>query len=135
MTDLIGAWSLLSSINYRDEVPTPSYGSPAAGQLQYTADGRMSAFLMDPAWAARNDGATIDSFNDFFAYAGRWRVEGDQVIHDIEFASAPARVGAQFVRTLAWVDGDTIRLDTAPEVSGSGKTYITRLLWRRYAGR
>lgn len=138
---LIGAWRLVSSINYRDGVGTPSYGTPPAGQLQYTADGRMSAFLMNPAWVARakagqggagQGGAPCDSFNDFFAYAGSWRLEGDVVTHDIDLASAPARVGARFVRRVRMVDDDTIELEAAPEVSKSGVTYLTRLVWRRF---
>jgi hypothetical protein len=131
--DLTGAWSLVSSINYRDGVGTPSYGIPPAGQLQYTADGRMSAFLMDPAWVARKGAGEIDSFTDFFSYAGRWRIEADQVIHDIELSSVATKVGTRFVRTVRQVDADTIELETAPEVSKSGATYITRLTWRRFA--
>ena len=134
--DLIGAWWLVSSINYRDGVGSPSYGSPPAGQLQYTAEGRMSGFLMNPAWVAREvagEGAgPLDTFNDFFAYAGRWRRDGDVMTHDIELASSPARVGARFVRHVRVVDADTIELETAPEVSKSGVTYLTRLVWRRY---
>ena len=133
---LIGAWRLVSSINYRDGVGTPSYGTPPAGQLQYTEDGRMSAFLMDPAWVARGgagrDGGPADSFTDFFSYAGSWRLEGDIVTHDIDLASAPARVGTRFVRRVRMVDEDTIELETAPEISKSGVTYLARLVWRRY---
>ena len=131
--DLTGAWRLLASTSFRDGVGTPSYGVPPAGQLQYTADGRMSAFLMDPAWAAGGSADTIDSFNDFFAYAGRWRREGDVVTHDIEFASVPGKVGTRFVRRLEVVDDRTIVLHTEPEVSRSGVTYTAQLHWQRVA--
>lgn len=134
--ELIGAWRLVSSINYRDGVGTPSYGVPPAGQLQYTADGRVSAFLMNPDWVARaragQPDIPCDSFNDFFSYAGRWQLDGDEVHHEIELASAPARVGTRFVRRVRMVDAETIELETAPEVSKSGATYITRLVWQRY---
>ena len=50
MIDLVGAWSLYSSINYRDGVGTPSFGDPPSGQLQYSREGRMSGFLMNPCW-------------------------------------------------------------------------------------
>lgn len=130
--DLIGAWSLQSSINYRDGVGTATFGEPPAGQIQYTADGRMGAFLMDPAWAAKGD-VEASSFTEFFAYAGRWELIGDQVRHFIEFSSIPTKVGTDFVRTVNVIDADTIELTTAPETSKSGAVYVTKLIWRRHA--
>lgn len=130
--DLIGAWALQSSINYRDGVGTPIFGEPPSGQIQYTSDGRMGAFLMDPAWAVR--GATeANSFTDFFAYGGRWALAGDQIRHFIEYASVPSEVGTDFVRTVNVIDADTIELTTAPETSKSGAVYVTKLIWRRRA--
>lgn len=131
MTDLIGAWSLVSSINFKNDVGKPTFGEPPSGQIQYTRDGRMSAFLMDPAWVAEGD-AKADSFTEFFAYAGRWELEGDQVRHDIEFSSVPTKVGTRFVRTLTVIDKKTIELKTAPETSKSGAVYVTKLVWKRF---
>lgn len=128
--DLIGAWALQSSINYRDGAPTPTFGEPPAGQIQYTADGRMGAFLMDPAWAERG-AVEASSFTDFFSYGGRWELAGDQVRHFIEYASVPTKVGTDFVRTVKVIDADTIELTTAPETSKSGAVYVTELIWRR----
>lgn len=132
MTDLLGAWSLVSCINYRDEEPTPTFGTPPSGQIQYTAEGRMSAFLMDPDWAASGRGDAVpDSFTEFFAYAGTWQREGDLIRHRILFASVPARVGTTFERQVNVLGPDRIELVTIPEVSKSGRTYITRLVWQR----
>jgi hypothetical protein len=130
--DLIGAWSLQSSTNFRDGVGSPTFGEPPAGQIQYTADGRMGAFLMDPAWAA-NGLVEASSFTEFFSYAGRWELTGDQVRHFIEFSSIPTKVGTDFVRTVSVIDADTIELTTKPETSKSGAVYITKLVWRRHA--
>ncbi|MGE0830568.1 MAG: lipocalin-like domain-containing protein [Hyphomonadaceae bacterium] len=137
MPNLIGAWALVSSVNYRNDVPTPTFGNPPRGQLQYTPDGRMGAFLMDPAWAAKGESAA-HGLTDFFAYAGTWRLDGkdgegrDKVRHVIEFASIPARVGTQFVRTIVPHDENRIELVTDPEISKSGAVYVTRLVWRRH---
>jgi hypothetical protein len=130
MTELLGAWSLVSCIHYRDDEATPAYGDPPSGQIQYTADGRMSAFLMDPAWAARGKPAA-DSRTEFFAYAGTWRLEGDEVTHEVLFCSHPGSIGARFVRRLTVLDDDRIELLTAPEVSTSGRTHVSRLVWQR----
>ena len=130
--DLIGAWRLIESISFRDGVGTPSFGVPPAGQLQYTADGRMSAFLMNPMWAATRRMDVADSFNEFFAYAGRWQLERDAITHDIEFASVPGKVGTSFTRRLEVTGPDTIVLHTEPEVSRSGLTYTAELRWQRW---
>jgi hypothetical protein len=132
MIDLLGTWTLLSCVSQRGDKERRTFGDPPAGQLQYAADGRMSAFLMDPAWAAAGDPAA-DSFTQFFSYAGTWRREGERLTHDILFASRPTRVGTSFVRLIVPVDDDTIELVTEPEVSKSGQTYVTRLLWKRVA--
>lgn len=131
--DILGAWSLVSSINYCDDAGTPSFGAPPLGQLQYTADGRMGAFLMNPAWvqAGRTE---ADSFDEFFAYAGRWQLEGDRMTHFIDFASVPTKVGTRFVRTVVPVSADRMELVTAAETSRSGRVYVTRLTWERVSG-
>ncbi|MFC6196863.1 lipocalin-like domain-containing protein [Ponticaulis profundi] len=132
MAGLIGAWTLVSSVNYRNDEGKPTFGTPPGGQLQYTADGRMGAFLQDPDWAARGENDKVpDSFTEFFAYAGRWELNGDQVRHVIEFASVPTRVGTEFTRTLNVIDDDTMELTTAPETSKSGAVYVTKLVWKR----
>ncbi len=128
--DLHGAWRLLSSVTSRNGVDRPSFGNPPEGQIQYTGDGRMSAFLMDPAWAVRGDVAA-DSSTDFFAYGGTWTLDGAQVCHTIAFASVPRVVGTVFERTVDVIDADTIALLTAPETTRSGTVYVTRLVWRR----
>lgn len=132
MNDLLGTWTLLSCVSQRGAAERRTFGDPPAGQLTYTADGRMAAFLMDPAWAAAGD-PKADSFTDFFSYAGTWRRDGERVTHDILFASQPTRVGTSFVRQIVPVDADTMALVTEPEVSKSGQTYITRLVWKRVA--
>ncbi len=135
MTNLLGAWTLVSSINYRGDEPKPTFGEPPAGQIQYTADGRMSAFLMDPDWASRGDNNTIaNSFTEFFSYGGTWERDGDQVCHTILYSSVPTKVGTQFERTIEVIDEDTIRLVTAPETSKSGTVYVTKLTWKRVKG-
>lgn len=130
MTDLLGTWTLISCVSERGDSKVATFGTPPAGQLQYTQDGRMSAFLMDPAWAAAGD-AMANSFSEFFSYAGEWRRDGDLVTHDILFASQPARVGTRFVRRIVPIDADTIELVTEPEVSKSGRSYVTKLVWKR----
>ncbi|MEM8497089.1 MAG: lipocalin-like domain-containing protein [Pseudomonadota bacterium] len=130
MIDLLGTWSLESCISYRNGHGKPSFGNPPIGQIQYAADGKMSAFLMDPAWTEKGD-AIANGLSDFFSYAGRWALTGDQVRHDIEICSIPNRVGTTFVRTLTPKGDNRMELSTAPETSRSGAVYVTVLSWKK----
>ncbi|MGW8157190.1 MAG: lipocalin-like domain-containing protein [Desulfoprunum sp.] len=128
---LIGAWSLISSIQTRNNVISLTFGDPPSGQIQYTSDGRMSAFLMDPDWARTGKNAVEES-DRFFAYAGRWELKGSKISHFIEFCSAPSKIGTTFVRHLNFLSENEIELTTAPETTKSGNVYETKLIWRRY---
>ena len=90
----------------------------------------MSGFLMNPDWL-RQPAAEADPFDGFFAYAGRWELEGDQVTHWVDFCSVATKVGTQFVRTVNVMSDTRIELITAPETSKSGRVYVTRLIWDR----
>ncbi len=131
--NLIGAWSLVSATQSRNGVESRSFGDPPAGQIQYTGDGRMSAFLMDPVWKEKGENATRQA-DLFFAYAGRWEVKGDDIHHFVEFCSAPSKIGLTFVRTSRLIGDDEMELTTAPETSPSGNVYETRLVWKKMAG-
>ena len=128
---LIGAWSLISSIQSRNNVISRTFGDPPSGQIQYTDDGRMSAFLMDPDWARTGKNAVEES-DRFFAYAGRWEVNENKVSHFIEFCSVPAKIGTTFVRYLKFLSENEIELTTERETTKSGNVYETKLIWRRH---
>ena len=128
---LIGAWSLISSIQSRNNVISRTFGDPPTGQIQYTDDGRMSAFLMDPAWARTGKNAVEES-DRFFAYGGRWEVNENKVSHFIEFCSVPTKIGTIFVRDLKFLSKNEIELTTEPETTKSGNVYETKLIWRRH---
>ncbi len=132
--NLVGAWSLVSSVQSRNGVESRSFGDPPSGQIQYTGDGRMSAFLMDPAWKEKGENATRQA-DLFFAYAGRWEIMGNEIHHVIEFSSVPAKIGLVFVRTFRFIDDDKMELTTAPETSPSGNVYETRLVWKKVSNR
>ncbi|MEM9225081.1 MAG: lipocalin-like domain-containing protein [Pseudomonadota bacterium] len=131
MIDITGAWTLNSFIRYKGDVPEPAFGTPPSGQIQYTPDGRMSAFLMDPAWPATGNLQPTPA-TEFYAYAGRWHLNGDKVHHFLEFSSLPNQVGREYTRTVKVIDDNTIELMTEPDISSSGKVYVSRLIWSRH---
>lgn len=134
MVDIVGAWRLLSSLRLQEGVAQPIFGDPPSGQLQYTGDGRMSAFLMNPAWArsGRTASGDADPLNEFFAYAGEWSREGTSIRHDIDFCTLPALIGTRFIRSLSAVSEAEIELATEPAATDDGASFTVLLRWRRY---
>jgi hypothetical protein len=81
-------------------------------------------------WVARTSSASRPMAK-FFAYAGRYRLDGADVIHDIEISLYPNWVGESQRRHAALSDDDrTLTLRTDP-ISARGRTSISRLVWER----
>ena len=55
MQDFIGAWRLLRATQDCDGEITFHHGEHPVGQIIYSANGRMSATIMDPAWLTEPD--------------------------------------------------------------------------------
>ncbi len=141
-TDLVGSWELLRcEISFSDGRPTVlPYGADARGQLVYAADGRVSAVLsrgdrgplgvagLESA-AAADASAKAAAFDSYLSYAGRWRLDGDRVIHTVELALVPEVVGRDQVRRVAF-DGDQLVLGYE-RTARSGVERRYRLTWRR----
>jgi len=81
------------------------------GLLQYTTDGWMSAAVCSAQRPSHPAGISprrmdpdvlVSSYRSYFHYAGRWRVEGDHVIHSVLLSLNPAIVGSEQVRHMAF---------------------------------
>jgi len=90
----------------------------AVGRVPLGADSTTAA----PEAAAR-------AMATHYSYCGRWRVEGDQVRHEIEICVVPERVGTIFMRRAAIEDGALVL--TAEGVEHEGRRGTARLVWRR----
>lgn len=105
-----------------------------AGQLVYTAGGRMSVHISTldqrPFEAERRWDGTPDekarAFDDYLAYAGTFRWEGDRVVHVIEQSLFPNWVGGEQVRMATLEDGLLVLTDTAAREDAS-----VVLIWER----
>src|SRR5580704_18911145 len=96
---LLGTWKLKAYVvmTAAGEGPTP-YGPNPTGYLSYSADGRMQVIA-----AARDRTLPIGDvpleseraalYDTMFAYAGRYSVCGDQVIHHVEVSWNEAWTG------------------------------------------
>lgn len=132
---LLGAWRLDSwSLVYSDGRP-PEYplGEAAAGVIQYSADGHVSATLMRGGRERRAPTSPEEkarAFDESFAYAGRYEVRDGTVYHSIEVATNPALIGITSTRHIV-LDGDTLSLSGPDFAAGSPRTQC--IVWRRAA--
>ena len=134
---ILGAWRLVRwEVVYDGERRTLPFGADAAGLLTYTADGHMSACIMAAGRAPfstpnpRDAGADerARAYDGYFSYAGRWRLSGRRVLHDVEIAANPAMVGSTQVRD-ARLSGRRLELSALETVRAG--TRFHRLLWER----
>ena len=134
----MGTWKLVSvsaitSTGERSETP---YGSKPAGFLSYTADGRVSALIsydgrrsLSPGGGSLQEQA--EAFKTFLAYAGRYTLSDDKVIHQVEISSIQNYVDRDLVRTVKF-QSDQIVLVTPPTPM-NGKIQTLELIWQRLA--
>lgn len=135
---LIGAWTLLewqveSAGSGRIAWP---FGRDADGLLVYADSGWMSATLSQrarsamPATSLRqaDEEARARIVTEYLAYAGRWSIDGETVVHSVTLSLNPTLIGTQ-QRRHAHLAGAELTL-SASETDG-GKTRVHRLRWTR----
>ena len=138
---LIGAWRLIRyEAHAGDEVSYP-LGDDASGYIMYTPDGYMSVLIMAAGRLnfesddilGGTDEEKLKAASTFLSYCGRYEFLGDRVVHKIETASYPNRVGTEQTRFIQ-LDGDELLLTTPPMVI-HGTSRSGRLRWERAAPR
>ena len=114
---MIGTWRL-SEFRFTDADGNPgsSEDAPTVGRMEYTADGHMATATRRP------DG-------HYFSYFGEFELQGDVVLHHIEFAAAPRLDGTTTRREVSF-EGERLVLTAAPPVLG-GPGSRASLIWER----
>lgn len=136
---LVGTWKLVSasSTDSAGQQLEPPYGANPVGFLSYTEQGRVTALISYSGRKPLSPGAKstalleeqAEAFKTFLAYGGRYRLNGDKVIHSIEISSIQNFVGRELVRSVKFQD-DQIILVTPPTMV-NGKMQTIALLWQR----
>jgi hypothetical protein len=135
---LIGSWRLRRWIlTDAAGTITQPMGPTPQGLLIYAADGWMSAMLATPgrdrfAGADPLGGTPEEAHRAMascHAYCGRWRIEGESVVHTVELALYPNMVGTEQVRHFRF-DGHHLALKTPP-LTRKGASGIAELTWVR----
>lgn len=144
---LVGTWQLQRfDIQFSDHrEPLYPFGEEARGQLQYCADGRMSAFLCRAhGHSVEASSSSIEkarqlteqeklrAFDDCLAYTGRYVIDGDTVTHHVELALMPGLEGHEH-RRQAVLEEPILTLSYQRQAR-SGVTRRYTLKWRRARG-
>lgn len=138
---IAGAWELVSwRLLGPNGAVTEPFGPAPRGRLIYTDDGHMSVVISardrprladDPALRSNADRAA--AYDTVHAYAGRWWLEGDTIVHRVTMASMPAYEGTDQRRHLV-LDHDLLTLTTPPGRAAHiapGSAIVGQLVWRR----
>lgn len=124
MAELVGVWTLVSfeRRSSNGDLSHP-FGTSAVGQLIYDPSGRMSAALMAqdrpllgmlpesvkgmrPSFKSLKVIARVFKASMLFSsYAGRYRLEGDTVVHQVEVSSLVDWVGTELRRHVSMDNG------------------------------
>ena len=139
-SDLVGTWRLRRwEAVGEDGSRTHPLGERVEGILVYTAAGTMIT-VIGPADRPRLSspdplrGGPVEerlgAAETFIAYAGSYRVEGEDVVHTVVMSLYPNWVGTRQVRHLALPDQRTLVLMTDPFLV-DGRRAVQRLTWTR----
>ncbi len=132
---LLGNWKLVSfyTVDLQSKQRTNTYGEHPTGAIGFTPGGRFFAFVTadnrKPPNTVEDQAA---AFKAMIAYTGKYRVEGDRFITDVDVAPNPALVGPEQVRFWKIVDGK-LHITTAPlpDPNSPGGALIGTLVWER----
>jgi hypothetical protein len=133
--EVVGTWKLVSATSVtsngqRNEAP---YGVGPTGFLTYFEDGRMTSIISyggrKPLRAIPRVEEQAEAFKTFLAYAGRFTLNEDKVIHHVEISSIQSYVGKDLVRSIRF-EGDQIVLVTPPTLV-NGSIQSIELIWQR----
>jgi len=136
---LIGVWTLVEwTIRYADGRTTMPFGPAPRGQILYTADGYMSATMMkrervtfsSPNMREVTDEERARAFDGYLHYAGRWHLEGEDVIHEVALAMNPLLIGTRQVRHCR-LEGERLELSAEEAVGEPAQPRVHHIVWRR----
>jgi len=131
----VGTWKLISwEITQNDGTIYHPYGKDVVGYLIYTADGYMSAEIMDPdrqqsdpnfpleiaAAQTLPDADRARAYSTYLSYCGTYTVEGNTVTHHVKAGLIPSWTGSEQPRPF--------KFDQGCLIIGSGNQKLT---WER----
>ncbi|HEV7370728.1 lipocalin-like domain-containing protein [Arenibaculum sp.] len=137
-TGLVATWRLVGHLQEVVETGEKEYprGHAPQGFLTYTADGRFSVVNVPggrakPKGVSPTDEEALALFKGLTAYAGRYSVDGDKVVHHVEVSWNETWTGTDQERRFK-LDGDALTIVNGPILSPwDGRRIIATMTWRR----
>ncbi len=139
-TDLVGTWHLRTWVaEGNDGTIVRPMGERPEGVLVYAPDGTMITTIGEAGRTPIDGGdmlagpvaQRLAAMTSFIAYAGTFRVDGGDVLHDVTMSLFPNWVGTQQRRHAELSpDGRELTLSADPFVVG-GERRTQRLTWER----
>ena len=138
-SSIVGTWRLISMDRevLKTKVVSHAFGGHAAGLLTYTSDGRMMAMIVDstrkpPAQPTATDAEALGLYRTMLAYAGTYRIQGNEIIIHVELSWDQTLTGTDQKRFFK-LEGNRLTITTPPLVSAflGKQTTITTLVWER----
>lgn len=140
--NLVGRWDIVSWEQLYDdgrrELPM---GEHLEGFIRYLPDGDMVCMISKAGrppfeqggqWHAP-DADKARAYDAMLSYAGRYRVDGDMVTHQVQASLFPNWIGGEQQRRLAWRADGTLALQARLE-AGTPQARTAQLVWRRHDG-
>ncbi len=120
---LVGTWKLVSwEVTQPNSTIHYPYGKDVIGYLTYTADGYMSAEIMDPDRQQSDPNFRLETataqtlpdadraraYSSYLSYCGTYTVEGGVVTHHVKAGLIPSWTGSEQVRPYRFEHGRLI---------------------------
>lgn len=137
--DLVGTWRLVSWTSEGDDGAEYPMGEDPEGVLVYTPDGTMITTIGRRGRTPIDGGdllagpvdQRLAAMTTFIAYAGTFRVEDGDVVHEVTMSLFPNWIGTTQRRHVALHDdGRALELSSDPFVL-RGRRSTQRLAWER----
>ena len=128
---LCGSWVLDRWELFRDgQFHSLPLGEKGSGSILYHPNGRMAAFLQHTNWP--NAPLTSQpSSTEFLAYDGAWRIDGREIVHQVDHASIGPWVGTELRRTARRTSSDSLELTVPETTDAKGVKHSHVLHWKR----
>mgnify|MGYP000972769283 CR=1 FL=1 len=141
-SDILGRWDIVSWLQlYDDGRRRAPFGQHLEGFIRYLPDGDMICMIVKAdrpnfttggQWDA-DDGEKAAAYNSMLAYSGRFRVDGEFVIHEVKTSLFPNWKDGEQRRQVRIEGGELLYIEARLE-HGTPEARTAQLLWRRAKG-
>ena len=132
---LIGSWKLVSQQAIVDgAAPQHTFGSNPKGYMILTHEGRMIGIgtAENRQSGSSSDADRVALHKSMFAYSGKYRIEGNDLITVVDVSWNEAWNGTEQRRHF-WFEAEKLILETppAPSLLQPGQSVVARVVWER----